>query len=240
MILRFLPVAFAVVASVAFAQEAPKTPSTQPLKVILLIGGEAHDYKHLEPIIAGAIRKYSGAEVTSRFGREALKDPHLADGYDAIVFDICYNGHDPTEYDNLVRIVTEGKPAVAIHATLHTFQVTDAWSEMLGMWSHVHDPYTAFTTIKLDETNPITKDWPANWHTAGDELYNTDNMRPEAHPLLKVKSPRDGREHIVAWTNEIGKGRVFGTTLGHDDKTATDADYQKLLGRGLLWVCGKL
>ncbi|HTL28667.1 MAG TPA: ThuA domain-containing protein, partial [Tepidisphaeraceae bacterium] len=87
---------------------------------------------------------------------------------------------------------------------------------------------------------PITKEWPANWKTAGDELYNTDKMRPEAHPLLKVKSPRDGREHIVAWTNEVGKGRVFGTTLGHDDKTATDPDYQKLLARGLLWVCGRL
>ena len=65
-------------------------------------------------------------------------------------------------------------------------------------------------------------------------------MRPEAHPLLKVKSPHDGREHVVAWTNQIGKGKVFATTLGHDQKTANDPDYQKLLARGLLWVCGRL
>ncbi|HTL30326.1 MAG TPA: hypothetical protein VL282_13930, partial [Tepidisphaeraceae bacterium] len=109
----------------------------KPLKVILLIGGEAHDYKKLEPIVREGISRYSGAEITTRFGREALKDPKLADGYDAIVFDICYNGHDPAEYENLIRIVKEGKPAVAIHATLHTFQVMDPWSEMLGMWSHV-------------------------------------------------------------------------------------------------------
>jgi type 1 glutamine amidotransferase len=229
-----------VLASLFALSATGSEPTTQPLKVILLIGGEAHDYKNLEPIVREGISKYSGAQITTRWGREALKDPHLADGYDAIVFDICYNGHDPAEYENLVRIVKEGKPAVAIHATLHTFQVTDAWSEMLGMWSHLHDPYTAFTTIKLDADDPITKEWPASWHTAGDELYNTDKMRPEAHPLLKVKSPRDGREHIVAWTNQFGKARVFGTILGHDQKTASDPDYQKLLARGLLWVCGKL
>jgi type 1 glutamine amidotransferase len=111
---------------------------------------------------------------------------------------------------------------------------------MLGMWSRVHDPYAPFTTVKLDEAHPITKNWPAHWRTAGDELYNTDKMRPAAHPLLKVKSPHDGREHIVAWTNEIGKGKVFATTLGHDQKTANDPDYQKLLARGLLWACGRL
>lgn len=234
----FVCLTIVLFASLAFAADEAK-PTTQPLKVILLIGGEAHDYKALETIVREGIAKYSGAEVTSRFGRDALKDPHVADGYDAIVFDICYNGHDPAEIDNLVNIVKAGKPAVAIHATLHTFQVTDAWSEMIGMWSHVHDPYVGFSTIKLDDKHPITSQWPAAWKTAGDELYNTDKMRPEAHPLLKVKSPKDGREHVVAWTNEIGKGKLFGTTLGHDQKTATDPDYQKLLGRGLLWVCGR-
>ena len=228
-----------LIASVASAAEGGR-PTTRPLKVVLLIGGEAHDYKALEPIVREGIAKHSGAEVTTRVGREALKDPHLADGYDAIVFDVCYNGHDPAEYENLINIVKSGKPAVAIHATLHTFQVTDAWSEMLGMWSRVHDPYAPFTTVKLDEDHPITKNWPADWRTTGDELYNTDKMRPEAHPLLKVKSPHDGREHVVAWTNEIGKGRVFATTLGHDQKTASDPDYQKLLARGLLWACGRL
>jgi hypothetical protein len=116
-----------LVASVASAAEGDR-PTTQPLKVVLLIGGEAHDYKALEPIVREGIAKYSGAQITTRFGREALKDPHVADGYDAIVFDVCYNGHDQAEYDNLINIVKSGKPAVAIHATLHTFQVTDAWS----------------------------------------------------------------------------------------------------------------
>lgn len=215
-------------------------PTTRPLTAILVIGGEAHDFEKLAPIVREGIEKYSGAKITTRFGRDVLKDPRLADGYDALILDICYNGHDAAEYENLIRMVRGGKPTVAIHATLHTFQVLDPWSEMLGMWSHVHDPYTAFTTTKLDPAHPITKSWPADWKTAGDELYNTDKMRPEAHPLLKVKSPRDGREHIVAWTNEIGEGRVFGTTLGHDEKTAANPDYQKLLASGLLWVCGKL
>ena len=51
-------------------------------------------------------------------------------------------------------------------------------------------------------------------------------MGPESKSLLKVKSPSSGAEHIVCWTNQYGKGRIFGTTLGHDMKTAQQADYQ--------------
>ena len=217
------------------------TPTSQPtLRVLFVTGGEAHDFKKLAPIVTQGIAKYANVNITTRFGREALKDKTLADGYDAIVYDICYNGQDPAEYENLLRITRDGKPTVAIHATMHTFKPLDAWSEMLGMTSAVHDPYQPFTTIKLDDQNPITRDWPANWKTAGDELYNTIKLWASVHALLKVKSPRDGREHIVAWTNTYGKARVFGTTLGHDEKTASDPDYQRLLANGLLWTCGRL
>ena len=61
-----------------------------------------------------------------------------------------------------------------------------------------------------------------------------------AQPLLKVKSPHDGREHIVCWTHNYGRGRVFATTLGHDLKTAQSLDYLRLLANGIVWACDKL
>jgi type 1 glutamine amidotransferase len=232
------------IAVIAYGQDPalsrPTSLPTPKLKVLFITGGEAHDFKKLAPIVTAGIAKFADVDITTRFGRECLKEKNLSDGFDAIVFDMCYNGQEPEEYENLLRITREGKPTVVIHATLHTFKPLPAWSEMLGMTSAVHDPYHAFTTIKLDEKNPITRDWPADWKTEGDELYNTIKVWDSAHPLLKVKSPHDGREHVVAWTNTYGKARIFGTTLGHDEKTANDADYQKLLAKGLLWVCGKL
>ena len=35
------------------------------------------------------------------------------------------------------------------------------------------------------------------------------------------------------------EARVFGTSLGHDKKTAGQECYQRLLANGLLWICGK-
>jgi len=75
---------------------------------------------------------------------------------------------------------------------------------------------------------------------AGDEMYNTVKMMPTATPLLNATSPATGKVHTVAWVNQYGKARVFGTTLGHDMKTGADPDYHKLLAYGLLWACDKL
>ena len=66
------------------------------------------------------------------------------------------------------------------------------------------------------------------------------SIDPQSHPLLKAKSPQDGREHVVGWTYHFGRGRVFATTLGHDMKTAGSPDYLQLLANGLLWTCSKL
>ena len=79
-----------------------------------------------------------------------------------------------------------------------------------------------------------------SWKTSGDELYQMISIDLQSHALLKAKSPQDGREHVVGWTYQFGRGRVFATTLGHDMKTAGSPDYLQLLANGLLWSCNKL
>ena len=108
------------------------------------------------------------------------------------------------------------------------------------MRSKVHDPFAPLATVKLDTTSRITREFPDDWKSPGDELYQTISIDPQSLPLLKAKSLRDGREHVVAWTYEYGKGHVFATTLGHDMKTAVSEPYLQLLANGLLWACGKL
>ncbi len=42
------------------------------------------------------------------------------------------------------------------------------------------------------------------------------------------------------WVNEYGKGKVFGTTLGHHNETMQEEVYLNLVARGLLWTVGQL
>jgi type 1 glutamine amidotransferase len=44
----------------------------------------------------------------------------------------------------------------------------------------------------------------------------------------------------VIWTNQYGKARVFGTTLGHHNETMGHEVYLDFVSRGLLWACDKL
>jgi hypothetical protein len=214
-----------------------------PLKVLLLSGGGYHDYAKLVPYLTNALAAPANATFTTSFDMELLRDAHFADGYDAVIYDVCFDAADDVLIEHALSATHAGKPALMIHCAVHAFRYSPKireWETCCGMRSKVHDKYEPFTVMKLDPASRITKEFPDGWKTEGDELYQTISIDPGSHPLLKVKSPQDGREHIVCWTAKYGEGRVFATTLGHDMKTASTPEYLRLAANGLLWATGRL
>jgi type 1 glutamine amidotransferase len=63
---------------------------------------------------------------------------------------------------------------------------------------------------------------------------------PNCVPLAKTVSTNEMPNTTCIWVNTYGKARVFGTTLGHANKTVSTDIYLDLVTRGLLWACGKL
>lgn len=214
-----------------------------PLKALFLTGGGYHDYQRLVPHLTSNLSQSVAVTFDVKFELDVFKDPNFAQNYDVIVYDLCFDEADASLLDNAINATRQGKPAVMIHCAVHAFRRSTRvreWENCCGMRSKVHDPYQPFATRKLDPNHPVMKSWPDDWKTAGDELYQTMEFLPGSNPLLNAKSPKDGREHIVAWTSTCGQGRIFATTLGHDLKTAADPHYLRLLADGLLWVCQKL
>ena len=41
------------------------------------------------------------------------------------------------------------------------------------------------------------------------------------------------------WTNQYGKGRVFGTTIGHYNSEMADPIFLDMLTRGIIWSAKK-
>jgi uncharacterized protein len=216
---------------------------SKSLNALLISGGGYHDYAQQIPLLTSNLNHQVQVRFDVVFGLEPLTNALFAKGYDIVVYDICLEDADPIALENMMRTLRDGKPAVMIHCAVHSFKksakVRD-WENSVGMRSRVHDPYQPFQAEKVVPPNPILKEFPENWRTAGDELYQTIEMTEDSQPLLKVKSPQDGRVHIVCWTHMCGQGRVFATTLGHDLKTIQNPDYTLLLSRGLLWACGQL
>ncbi|HEV2969536.1 MAG TPA: ThuA domain-containing protein [Pirellulales bacterium] len=242
-----------------------RAAQNEPLKVVMFVGGGYHDYKQMPRVLAKKIEELANVKIdvkpvaTAEEMADIFKNPKFANGYDAVIYDICFGEKwKDGDYDGALEAAEAGKPAVFIHCSAHTYRpprdpkapdlkqreaIADAkWHALVGMDTRVHDPYRSFSTEKAagERDQPILKNFPDDWKTAGDELYNTVKLMATAEPLLTAKSPSSGKTHIVAWVNHYGKARVFGTTLGHDMKTGADPDYQRLLAFGLLWACDKL
>ena len=220
-----------------------RSAATPPLKVLLVTSGGWHDYKTLAPFLTNHLSQLVNASIEARSGLDAFADAGFANAFDAVIYDVCDDEASDAALDNVMQTVRAGKPAVMLHCSIHAFRKSpkiSQWEAFCGMRSKVHDAFGPFAVAKLDEKSPITKSFPDGWTTPGDELYQTISIDPDSHQLLKARSPQDGREHIVCWTFQYGKGRVFCTTLGHDLKTTSTPEYLQLVANGLLWSCDKL
>ena len=221
----------------------PINPSPAPLRALFLTGGGSHDYQKLAPHLTSNLSRLVNAKFTTAFDLDALTNAGFAEVYDVVVYDMCFDDAPDVVLKNAIETTRAGKAAVMIHCAVHAFRHSaqvHEWEACCGMRSKVHDAYGPFTVVKLDKDDPVTKQFPDGWATPGDELYQTISIEPQSHRLLTAKSPHDGREHVVCWTYQFGRGRVFATTLGHDLKTAASPDYLQLLANGLLWACAKL
>ena len=238
----------------ASTSDAP-AKSKAALKVLYITGGGYHKYDKLLPIILDGIKKHANVDFDVKWDLDCMRDKNLGEGYDAIVYNICFAGDEkkntlPPQADaeliaNALRVTREGKPTVMLHCTMHTFMASDDWTECCGERTRHHDDYEAFDVRKVSDEHPAVKHFPKKWTTPGDELYQTINFPQTSTALLEATSPspktdQGGKTSVVCWVHTYGKGPVFGTTLGHDEKTVEKDEYLRLLADGLLWACGKL
>lgn len=232
----------------AFAAE---TASKKPLRVLLITGGCCHNYTFQAQALKEAVAKLAQTEWTvvneGGTGTQAMiplyDDPNWAKGYDVVVHNECFADTKSPEY---VRRITAphhaGVPAVVIHCAMHTYRATDIddWREFLGVTSRRHDHQGRYPVKRVESKNPILKGMPDDWVTPMDELYVIEKLWPNARALATSVSEQDGKTYPIAWINQYGKARVFGTTFGHSDDTFRDPSFLNLISHGLLWAAGRL
>jgi type 1 glutamine amidotransferase len=233
---------------------ADQPAAVKPLKILLIMGGGYHDYAKQAPFLTEKLSELANVQIDIISGGkdshsvpQIFSDPTFGEGYDAIIYDLCYavdnKPVDPKTYEKIFDITKAGKPAILLHCAMHCFRPAKDWAEFAGMRTNHHERFGPFEVRPADEKNPITKGWPADWKTAGDEQYVTEEVYPDTVKLListGVGEVKTHPENVVAWEHNFGKGRVFGSTLGHDMKTIADPHYLQLIANGMLWACDKL
>ena len=220
------------------------------IRALLITGGCCHEYDKQKLILSEGISQR--ANVTWKIVQEGgtstshkislYEQPNWASGFDVIVHNECFSDvKEPEWVERVVRPHREGVPAVVIHCAMHCYRApTNEWFKFLGVTSHRHGSHFAFGVKNAKPEHPIMKGFPATWQTPKEELYNIAEVWPAATPLGLAYSHETKIDETCVWINTYGKGRVFGTTVGHYANTMEQPEYLDLVTRGLLWACGQL
>ncbi len=228
------------------AEDPPK-----PLRALMVAGGCCHDYEKQKTIISAGVSARANVEWTivheggdSREHKVSIyANPDWAKGYDVIVHNECFGKVEDVAFvENIARPHFEGVPAVMMHCSTHSYRAakTDEWRQAIGQTSMSHEGNRDLEVKVVATEHPVMKGFPNPWLDPKDELYKNEKIWPGLVPLAQAYGVETKKDHVVIWANTYGKGKIFGTTLGHSNKTMEDPVYLDLVARGLLWVCGKL
>lgn len=92
-------------------------------------------------------------------------------------------------------------------------------------WSHTDEWYVFFE-------NPRKKGFNILYTINGETIIPNGDV-----PFLASnKNFGMGKDHPVAWCKQIGKGKTFYTSMGHDESTWKDANFVKLIENAIKWT----
>jgi uncharacterized protein len=240
----------------AAAIQAPSVlRAVEPIHALLITGGGTHDYEHQKTLLTEGIS--ARANVTWKIIYEddlvkpseikthelaIYKEPDWTKGFDVVVHDECFGMVTNVPYiEHMAKAHYNGVGAVVLHCSIHAYRLakTDEWRKVLGVSSYHHEAKRPFVVETLKPEHPVMKGFPATWKDFPDELYVIEKLWPECVPLAQGIGAKEGN-NVCIWVNTYGKGRTFGTTLGHGNDTVESDVYLDLVTRGLLWSCNKL
>jgi type 1 glutamine amidotransferase len=213
----------------------------RPLRVLLVAGpkdhGPAeHDYplwqKEWEPLM----KKLPKVEVSTAFG--APNDQQW-DNADLAVF-YCWGPQfwNDASYKQLDKFLQRGGGVVLLHSAT----IADNPEQFARRVGVAYRTLIKFRHGPLDlnvpaaaADHPVMRGFPVVHQV--DESY-WPHVEGEAVTVLAT-TPEEGAERPMAWAVTRGKGRVFGTLLGHYTWTFDDPMARVLILRGMAWAAGE-
>ena len=137
--------------------------------------------------------------------------------------------------DALLAYVESGKGFIPVHCATYCFRNDDRIVALMGGQFQRHGT-GVFRTRIVQPNDPIMKgfDGFASW----DETYVHTKHNEENRIVLEVRADDTGFEPYT-WTRTHGKGRVFYTAWGHDERTWGHPGFVNLMERGIRWAVGR-
>jgi uncharacterized protein len=236
--------------------EIPSLPADAPA---VLIFSKTNGFRHEEAIPAAnaLFTELAQDEGLGVFATEngAAFTPEILSRFDVVVFNnVSGDVFTPNQRAAFRAFIARGGGVVAVHGAGGDMSYDWAWyrDQLIGAQFIGHPMNPQFQEARINIENA---DHPATEHLGAtidwtDEFYSFDRSvrGPGVNILLTLDeatySPvgmfgsdlRMGRDHPIAWTRCIGRGRVFYSALGHQARAYTQEPYALMLYGALRWA----
>src|SRR4051812_15691555 len=224
--------AAAMLAALVAASPSAARASEGRIKALFL-GDNGHHVPvvraaELTPALARA-----GIDVAYTDDLADLNPDNLA-RYDCL---IIYANHDkiaPDQEEALLNYVEGGKGLVALHCASYCFRNSPKYIALVGGQFKSHK--TGVFRVPIDKPDhPAMRGVKA--FEAFDETYTHTQLSDDRDTLM---TRDDGaRGEPWTWVRTQGKGRVFYTASGHDERVFTNPGFHLLVAQGVRWAVGR-
>ena len=213
--------------------------AAEPALKLLFLGDDGHHepavrFKQLEPAL-----KARGIELTYTDVPDDLNPETLAEYYGVVLY-ANIDAISPSQEKALLDFVESGKGFIPLHCATYCFRNSDAVVALMGGQFLRHGGQEFATEIAAPR-HPVMQGFSGfrSW----DETYIHTKHNEKNRTVLEYRVQGDQAEGQTrepwTWVRTQGKGRVFYTAWGHDQRTWSNPGFQNLVERGIRWACGK-
>lgn len=230
------------------------TVPSKPVQILWVWGYDkphrpgTHDYLKVRDLFVGLLKKVPNVSVETVYGFPTdaqFKKSQL------VVFYLHLPQLTAKQYASFQGYIQNGGGVVALHETaiMRPANEGQKLAQCLGMaWDEGRSKWGAvFEDVTIKNEHKIFKGFGPKFRVADEFYWNLNRLDgvevlgsvrtgppnassgplPETR-LSKTTSP-------VFWTIKLGKGRVFGTTLGHNTFSYYDPEFRIVLFRAMAW-----
>jgi type 1 glutamine amidotransferase len=213
------------------ATPSPTTGQSAQTIQVLFLGHNSkhHDSARFGPMLFKALESEKIA-FTYTADPNDLNPATLAK-YDGLMI---YANHDkitPEQEKALLDFVLGGKAFLPIHAASYCFRNSPAYVALVGAQFQSHGT-GEFTTNILEPDHPVMEGIQP--FQVWDETYVHTMHNPDR--IVLMERVDDVRREPWTWVRTHGKGRVFYTAYGHDERVWGHPMFHKLIGNGIRWA----
>ena len=160
--------------------------------------------------------------------------------YDGLVLYANIDKIAPEQEKALVDFVEGGKGFVPLHCASFCFRNSPKFVELVGAQFQRHGG-EVFRVENAKPEHPIMKGYGGfeSWDETYIHTQHNERNRTVLEYRVQGGQARGREKEPWTWIRTQGKGRVFYTAWGHDQRTFTNPGFQNLVERGIRWACGQ-